>query len=142
MDTKFESINSYKQIAGHAIFEIGRRLKWVREKDLTRGQWENWLKDNFEFDRSTAYRFIQVYTEFSNVGSIQHLGQRKLFEILSLPKEINKEQFLQQQHIIPSTGEQNLVIFAMSRNLPISNSKKFLKDLEIEPWGSIWELLN
>ncbi|GAC44069.1 DUF3102 domain-containing protein [Paenibacillus popilliae] len=50
-------INAYKRIAGEAIFEIGRRLKHVREKKLAErhGGWTSWLR-KVEIEESQARR--------------------------------------------------------------------------------------
>lgn len=80
-------INSYKQVAGQAIFEIGRRLKHVKENDLAYGQWSNWL-GTIGMNRSTAHRFIKIYEELSSdVDTWQQLSSRALYEIATLPEE-------------------------------------------------------
>lgn len=66
-------INSYKQVAGQAIFEIGRRLKWVKEKDLAKGEFTNWAKKNCDFDSSMAHRFIKAFEQIPK-ESIPLLG--------------------------------------------------------------------
>ena len=38
-------INSFKQIAGQSIWEIGRRLNYVKEHDLAHGEFSKWLKE-------------------------------------------------------------------------------------------------
>ncbi|MBU8597304.1 DUF3102 domain-containing protein [Alkalihalobacillus clausii] len=95
-------INSYKQIAGQAIFEIGRRLKHVRKEKLAegRGGWTEWLR-LVEMSTSQADRFMKVYDElgdgkFPTSGSIA-LG--KFYEIATLPPEHRD-----QPHTVPSTG--------------------------------------
>ncbi|HDA1993619.1 TPA: DUF3102 domain-containing protein [Staphylococcus aureus] len=77
-------IKSYQNIAGQSIFEIGRRLKHVKENDLAHGEFGNWLK-NINLDRTQAHRFIKVSEEIKDVGTYQHLGLRALSEIASLP---------------------------------------------------------
>lgn len=96
-------INAYKRVAGEAIFEIGRRLKSVRdakadsgdpdERKLARqreeaGGWIRWLEDHVDFKRSYAHKFIAVFEEVGEgVSTSKHRGLEALYEIATLPPE-------------------------------------------------------
>lgn len=58
---------AYQRVAGEAIFEIGRRLKHVKENDLAHGEWAKWLKDSVNFTQRHANRFIRVFERFADV---------------------------------------------------------------------------
>lgn len=64
-------IKSYENIAGQSIFEIGRRLKWVKENDLAHGEFETWLSE-IDMRPRQAQRFIKVATEFSKTSPVSH----------------------------------------------------------------------
>lgn len=83
-------IKSYENIAGQSIFEIGRRLKWVKDNDLTHGQYLKWLKD-IHIQPRQAQRFVKVATELPNTTTWSHLGTRVLYEIATLPEPEQKK---------------------------------------------------
>lgn len=99
-------IKSYQQIAGQAIFEIGRRLKHVKENDLVHGQWERWCREEIGMTPQNVNRFVKVYDELgdSNRNTYFDLGVQTLYLIATLP-EPEREKL----HTIPSTGETKTV---------------------------------
>ncbi|HEF1855782.1 TPA: hypothetical protein R9Y23_004458 [Bacillus cereus] len=118
-------IKSYQQIAGQSIFEIGKRLKHVKENDLAHGDFGNWLID-MDLDDSTARKFMRAYTQFEKRGTFPDLPSSKIFQIIALPSEIDRQQFIEEPHTIPSTGEEKTVDEMTVREL--REVKKSLKE--------------
>ncbi len=84
-------IKSYQNIAGQSIFEIGRRLKHVKENDLAHGEWSNWL-ETVNLNDSQARKFIKVSNEFSNRSTSNTLGVEALYQIATLPELERKKE--------------------------------------------------
>lgn len=84
-------INHYQRIAGESIWEIGRRLKHVKENDLTHGQFTTWVENQGIAIRE-AQRMMKVASELPNTTTWSHLGSRALYLIATLPEEERKEQ--------------------------------------------------
>ncbi|TPE68946.1 DUF3102 domain-containing protein [Halalkalibacterium halodurans] len=122
-------INSYKQIAGNAIFEIGRRLKHVKENDLAHGEFGKWLEEKVSFTDRQARRLMQVAEEFKT-DDVVRIGSSKIFELIQLPPEIDREQFVTEPHTIPSTGATKTVDEMTVREL--REVKRALKEAERE----------
>ncbi|WP_105995259.1 DUF3102 domain-containing protein [Staphylococcus agnetis] len=79
-------IKSYQNIAGQSIFEIGRRLKHVKENDLVHGEFINWVENSLNMDRTTANKFMKISRELSNDDTYRHLGTNALYMITTLPE--------------------------------------------------------
>ena len=79
-------IKSYENMAGQAIFEIGRRLSWVKKHDLAHGEFGKWLK-SINLTKDAADRFMKIDNELSNDGTYRHLGISALYLIATMPKK-------------------------------------------------------
>jgi hypothetical protein len=116
-------INSYKQVAGQSIFEIGKRLKYVKENDLAHGEFSKWL-EKIEIHPRTAQQMMKIASDKSlDASTYTHLGTRALYEIATMTEEERD-----QLHTIPSTGETKTVDEMTVREL--QEVKKALKESE------------
>ena len=79
-------IKQYQNLAGESIFEIGRRLKHVKENDLVHGEFIKWVEGQLNMDRTTANKFMKVADELPNVDTYRHLGSNALYMITTLPE--------------------------------------------------------
>ena len=106
-------INAYQRVAGEAIFEIGKRLKHVKENDLAHGEFGNWA-ESIGIHPTDASRFIKVFDEVggSKLGTYTNFGLKALYLIATMP-EAEREQ----PHTIPSTGETKSVAEMTVREL-------------------------
>ena len=79
-------IKSYQNIAGQSIFEIGRRLKHVKENDLAHGEFGKWLK-KVNLNQRVAQQMIKIYdTPELKTRMSSNLGMQALYEIATLPE--------------------------------------------------------
>lgn len=80
-------IKAYQNLAGEAIFEIGRRLKHVKENDLVHGEFGKWL-ESVNLTKSQADRFIKIHSEHSQgkLPDVGNIGMSIVYEISTLPE--------------------------------------------------------
>lgn len=77
-------IKSYQNIAGQSIFEIGRRLKHVKENDLAHGEFGKWL-EKVNLNQRVAQQMIKIYdTPELKTRMSSNLGMQALYEIATL----------------------------------------------------------
>ena len=79
-------IKSYQNLAGQSIFEIGRRLKHVKENDLAHGEFGKWL-ESINMNNQQAHRFMKVSEEYeqSNLTTSLNLGLDENFRGANIP---------------------------------------------------------
>ncbi|MCH4336738.1 DUF3102 domain-containing protein [Staphylococcus haemolyticus] len=78
-------IISYQNIAGQSIFEIGRRLKHVKENDLAHGEFGKWL-EKVNLNKSQASKFITIVENHQEEISTSKKSMNILYEIATLPE--------------------------------------------------------
>lgn len=104
INTITAEINAYQRVAGEAIFEIGRRLKHVKENDLVHGEWAKWL-ETINMKPRQAQRFTKVFERFGKTtpGSHFKLGMSVLYELT----EFDDEE-LEEPHEMPDGSTKKL----------------------------------
>lgn len=94
IETITAEILVYKNQAGAAILEIGRRL--IEAKDqLEHGDWSAWLKDRVSFSERSAQNFMRLAREYQNPQTFADLGASKALALLDIPAE-DREAFAEE----------------------------------------------
>ena len=106
-------INFYKAQTVQNIIEIGKRLKSAKEL-LPHGEFQNWLKSEVEFSKSTAYNFIKIAEEYLNFQPVGTLGYTKMIALLQVPTE-EREEFIAEKHLV--NGEEKSIEDMSKREL-------------------------
>lgn len=78
-------IKTYQSIGGQAIFEIGRRLKWVKEHDLAHGEFMQWYS-GLGMNKDFVSKAIKISDELNFVTS-RNLGMQALYLIATMPPD-------------------------------------------------------
>lgn len=79
-------IKAYQSVGGQAIFEIGRRLNWVKNHNLAHGEFIEWLK-TINLDKDVANHFMKIANELGNEWTSTHLGATALYLVATMPPE-------------------------------------------------------
>lgn len=109
-----QEINFYKQTAGAAVLEIGKRLNEAKAQ-LAHGEWTEWLESKVEFSEASAQRFMRLANEYLlNPSPVTDLGASKALILLALPEE-ERESFISEKHEID--GEEKSVLDMSKREL-------------------------
>lgn len=84
----------YKQVAGGAVLEIGRRLIEAKEQ-LRHGEWEAWLEEKVGFSTRSAQRYMRLAEGYGENDTVTLLGTRKALALLGL-SDSDRSEFLEE----------------------------------------------
>lgn len=83
-------IKNYENAFGRSAFEIGRRIKWVKDHDLAHGQFENWLR-SIKVSPGYARKLMTISDRLANRSTSNDLGVEAMYLIATLPPEEQNE---------------------------------------------------
>ena len=105
--------------AAQDIWEIGKMLNDVQSK-LQRGQFDEWIKTEFDWSRRTAYKFISVFKRFDNSANLEEINIATsalyLLAAESTPQEIREEFIQKAQSGEKVTHQQVLKVVKQAKN--------------------------
>lgn len=85
-------IKSYEEAGNYLIWEIGRRLNFVKENNLAHGNFSVWLEE-LGMKQDTANRYMKIVNELDGkYDSSRNLGFQNLYAIATLPEEERTKQ--------------------------------------------------
>ena len=84
-------IQTLAETANNSIWEIGRRFNHVKEKDLTHGQFTEWVEKQ-GFHIREAQRLMKIASDVPKTTTLSHLGVNNLYLIATLPDDQKQEQ--------------------------------------------------
>lgn len=79
-------IKNYESAFGRSVFEIGRRIKWVKDNDLAHGEYEKWLR-SVKVSPGYARKLVTIYEQLSKRSMSNDLGIEAMYLIATMPPE-------------------------------------------------------
>ncbi|AGW43769.1 pathogenicity island protein [Staphylococcus phage phiRS7] len=118
---------------GYSIYEIGRRLKHVKENDLVHGQWTEWL-EKVDVHPREAQRFIKIVSDPQlKTTTWSHLGSRALYEITGVPVEEREKKHITEKGEEKSVDEMTIKeIQDLKRQLKQRDEEKSQLESQLE----------
>ena len=104
IDIITEEINFYKQQAGMAILEIGKRLAEAKSQ-LSHGEWLPWLEEKVAFSERSAQQYMRLWKEYGKSALSADLSISKALVLLALP-ESEREEFAAENHAADMTAKE------------------------------------
>ncbi len=83
---------------------------------MVRGQWMTWLS-SVELNHSTAQKFIKAHEQFGKLATSPSISIGVIFELISLPSDVDRGKFISDMHTIPSSGVSKTVTRSQTRAL-------------------------
>src|SRR5699024_1325564 len=77
-------IFNYQQLGGQVIFEIGKRLKHIKENDLVHGEWTKYCEETLRKSRYYLNTYIKVYEELKDTIRNFSFVLNKKYEIATM----------------------------------------------------------
>lgn len=128
-----QEIKQCQAISGKSIFEIGRRLKHVKENDLAHGEFGKWV-ESVNMNKTTANHFIKIVTEL-NECTYTNLGEKSLYLIATMPAEDRDKEYQLDNGKTKKPADMTVKELKETRRknkgLPIKPAKP--KQIEVEP---------
>lgn len=126
-------LKAFKEMNGYSIYEIGRRLKHVKENDLVHGQWTEWL-EKVDVHPREAQRFIKIVSDPQlKTTTWSHLGSRALYEITGVPVEEREKKHITEKGEEKSVDEMTIKeIQDLKRQLKQSDEEKSHLESQLE----------
>lgn len=106
----FEIVNLKAQAVNSAMLyyiEIGKRLTEAKQL-VPHGEWGKWLKEQVDFEKSTANNLMNIYEEYGKNPNLQTFGNltySKAVKLLSVPSE-EREDFVQKNDVENMTSRE------------------------------------
>ena len=84
-------IVGFQKLAGQSIWEIGKRLKHIKENDLAHGQFMEWYQ-SIGVDKDFVSKSIKIAEELPNFETLRNLGTTALHLLATLPDDEKQTQ--------------------------------------------------
>jgi hypothetical protein len=97
LDNIAAEIELNKNIAGEAIWKIGKLLIEAKDQLTEHGEWEEWVRTNAKLEIRQVQRLMKIAREYPNPTTVSLLGKVKAIKLCVLPSG-KRQEFMEAVH--------------------------------------------